>query len=85
MRFSARCKLTIVTQGVVLYDGDGRSTEKVTRISSTYTVVMRPAEPFVFTSADGMGWLIGRDDVEFRDLVKGGIFKRSDFALAGAE
>lgn len=82
---TADCKLTNVAEDVVLYDGECRVTEEITSTSTIYTVNMGSAEPFMFASPDGKQWMHGPDEVEFRDLGKGAIFKWSDFALAIAE
>jgi hypothetical protein len=83
---TATCKLTNVAKEVAIYEGKCRVTEKVHGNSMIYTIDMGGSEPFKFATADGgKTWLHGPEDVQFRDLGKGGIFKWSDFALVVAE
>ncbi len=82
---TAQCKLTNVAEGIVLYDGECRVTEEITSTSTIFTINMGSAEPFMFASSDGKRWMHGPEEVEFRDLGKGGIFKWANFALAVAE
>ncbi len=82
---TAQCKLTNVAEDAVLYDGTCQVTEEVTSTSTIYTIKMGSSEPFLFASSDGRQWMHGPDEVEFRDLGKGAIFKWSNFALAVAE
>lgn len=82
---TAQCKLTNVAEDAVLYDGECRVSEEITSTSTIYTVNMGSAEPFMFASSDGKQWMHGPEEVDFRDLGKGAIFKWSDFALAIAE
>lgn len=83
---TAKCKLTNVAKDVALYDGTCRVTEEVNGSSIIYTIDMGGSEPFKFATSDGgKNWLHGPEDVQFRDLGKGAIFKWADFALAVAE
>jgi hypothetical protein len=83
---TATCKLTNVAKDVAIYEGTCRVTEEVRGNTTIYTIDMGGSEPFKFATADGgKNWLHGPEDVQFRDLGKGGIFKWSDFALVVAE
>ncbi len=82
---SMSCKLTNVAKDTVLYNGECTVTQEVTGTSNIYTVKMGSGEPFLFATSDGKTWMHGPEEVQFRDLGKGGIFKWSDFALAVAE
>ncbi len=80
-----RCKLTNVAKDAALYDGECTVTQEINGSSNIYTVKMGSGEPFLFATSDGKTWMHGPEEVQFRDLGKGGIFKWSDFALAVAE
>jgi hypothetical protein len=83
---TATCKLTNVAKDVAIYEGTCRVTEEVRGSTTIYTVDLGASEPFKFATSDGgKHWLHGPEDVQFRDLGKGGIFKWSDFALVVAE
>jgi hypothetical protein len=82
---SMRCKLTNVAEDKALYNGECTVTQEVSGSSNAYTVTMGSADPFRFTTSDGKTWMYGSEEVQFRDLGQGAIFKWSDFALAVAE
>ena len=47
---------------------------------------MGGSEPFLFAGQRGQkNWMHGPEEVNFRDLPDGGIFRWSDFALVVAE
>ena len=80
-----QCKLTNVAKDAALYNGICTVTQEVSGSSTIYTVKMGSGEPFLFASSDGKTWMHGPEEVQFRDLGKGAIFKWSDFALSVAE
>lgn len=79
------CKLTNTDKDVALYDGACEVSEKITETSTIYSVKMGSSEEFLFASSDGKHWMHGPEEVEFRDLGAGAIFKWGGFALAVAE
>jgi hypothetical protein len=80
-----RCKLTNVSEDKALYNGECTVTQEVSGKLNAYTVTMGSADPFRFTTSDGETWMYGSEEVQFRDLDQGAIFKWSELALAVAE
>ena len=83
---TATCKLTNTAENATLYEGACTVTQSESGNNTIFSVDMGGSEPFLFAGKRGQeNWMHGPEEVEFRDLPDGGIFRWSDFALVVAE
>ena len=86
-RETATCKLTNTAVDRTLYEGPCSVKQSSGSGNITvFTIQMGAGEPFKFAGVRGQRtWMHGPEEVQFRDLPNGGIFRWSDFALVVAE